>query len=221
MGKRDSVCRFVVGSPDGTYGAVWRIWLRPDDDSVYVSSRESGGQFKVSLHPGQHLAGPTSPEVERLRLAGRVAPRRSVWDPPADKHPGYTRLYMLVEPMSEVVYRIPQTDGSKLCWVPPGPDGSAIEFQVWRVPAEALPFRTSSCDSLWTAPMANGEAVCLLWRTVDFNTPDLISQVQRYRREAASHPEFVAQRRPDRQYGTLVDAVFNPTGESFLLHVAL
>lgn len=41
--------RFAVGWPTHR-SSVWRLWANPNKDDVYLSTRQSAGEFKFSLH---------------------------------------------------------------------------------------------------------------------------------------------------------------------------
>jgi hypothetical protein len=221
MARRSAVVRFGVGDPNGVHGAVWRMWTGVGDESVYISGQTFGGQYKVSLHPTKHLAGLTAEEQRILRERGQLPPLRASWSPSGELLPGVERLYVVVEPRSEVVYTgaVPKAT-AVLFWAPP-PEGWATEFQIWKAPASSPTFVAEGTRQFWTAPLGNLSMLALCVRDVEFNAGYLQETIQEYRNAAMQTKAIREEVQAGAEFGILVDAVHNPSGMPFQLHVAV
>lgn len=216
---KGGVVRFGVGDPTGPHGQVWRLWVDKSGDSGYLACHNLGAYIKVSFHKRAHLSGFTTEERRHMRDAGMSVPRRFEWQPPPEQTPGYRRYMLIVEPASEVSYLSSWPNPERVMWLPAPPAGHAVEFQIWETPWFEGMFQTTSTTALWSAPMSDNRALRLTYRTVEFNTPYLVGEIEKFRKMAwsvAGVREMVSQ---GRDIGMFVEATWDQTGDPFWLHV--
>ncbi len=128
--------RFAVGQP-GHRSSVWRLWANRATDDVYLATRQSASSFKISLHAsgdwhvqwvGQdrgtvlHTPGPGR------TVSGRIMAR---WFRPPSSRAGWTDAMSIWVPAEDVVAVPGDGDrGTGVRWVPPPPQGAAVEFRL-------------------------------------------------------------------------------------------
>jgi hypothetical protein len=140
--KKTSALRFAAGEP-GRRGTVWRLWGAKNADDVYLASRASAHEFKVSLHQ----SGDWRLQVIDLRKEndthfGKLDPERGrvlhQWARPAADEAGWTRAVTIRVP-SEHVSVVPN-DGVKfddVRWIKAPQPGHTLVFEVVLVPINA------------------------------------------------------------------------------------
>jgi hypothetical protein len=93
-----SVIRVAVGTPDA-HGSTWRVWHSGSADDLYVGTRSTAGEMKVSLHAsGDFRYAFTQQHVESDRAL--VTPDRRViqqWRP-LEIQPGAWQAFSVREP---------------------------------------------------------------------------------------------------------------------------
>ena len=100
--------RFAVGEP-GLRGTVWRLWASRDTDDVYLASRQTAGEVKVSLHDSGdwrlQVVDPDRPKTVVFgdvggRAQGRVLDR---WQRPEANTVGWVHAITIVLPERHLV----------------------------------------------------------------------------------------------------------------------
>jgi hypothetical protein len=125
--------RFAVGEP-GRRGTVWRLWANTGVDDVYLASRHSAREMKISLHASgdwrYQIVQPEVPKTIRIvpirdPLVGRVI---HAWQRPEADAVGWRDTLTIVTPGDQLV-RVPDDD-VKITWCPaPGP-GEQVELRL-------------------------------------------------------------------------------------------
>jgi hypothetical protein len=127
------VIRFASGPASCPSSSNWRLWVKGSE--IYLATRQTGGEFKLSLHSsGTWNSAFTFESNARLtdRGSGRVTRRHSTWTRPAEFAPGWTKGPSVVIPWvswhdeltGPVVYH-PETT-----WYPAPPEAGEICFTL-------------------------------------------------------------------------------------------
>lgn len=128
--------RFAVGEP-GRRGTVWRLWANRDKNDVYVSSRMSAGDLKVSLHQTGdwrlQFVKPEGPTKVFYRGIGEHRKGRVLdqWSRPAPNRIGWVHALSIVMPESHISI-VPEdtVKWDDVRWCPaPGP-GTQVELEI-------------------------------------------------------------------------------------------
>lgn len=129
----ETVCRFVVVSPDGRRSSEWRVWTAQEgkapSDDVYLAPRSHVVDFKISLHYGDNTGQYGLSQA--IRDASRPGDKKALlrWDlATAEIFPGWKPAYLLQFPESELA-EVPLKGESAI--ILPAPDiGSALQIMV-------------------------------------------------------------------------------------------
>lgn len=221
MGRSDTVLRFGVGSPAGPRGEVWRLWVPKAGDSAYLSGHNLGRRYKISFHPTAHLSGLTTEESRRLRATDKEVLPRHQWQQRSEAAPGFRRLFLVVEPSSEVIYRAPWAGSWDVSWVPEAPPGWATEFQLWKTRTRGSRFERAGFRTIWDTSMQGDDVLSVLMRAVQFDSPELTRWLSETRRRLLSVPDVARRLQSGAELGELVEATWDLTGEPFQIHLAL
>jgi hypothetical protein len=128
--------RFAVGEP-GRRGTIWRLWASRDTDDVYLGSRHTAGEVKVSLHQSGdwrlQIVDPERPKTVYINGGeggrdGRILDR---WARPKPNPVGWTHALSIVLPERHLV-TIPN-DGVRwddVRWCPAPRPREQVEFEV-------------------------------------------------------------------------------------------
>ena len=157
MSKESETYRFAVGSPDGPRSSTWRIWVEKDS-SIYIGPRDTGGQFKVSLHP----RGYWRVEGHRIDPPG---PRLFDTFTPAEVQPGLRRGVTIVIPWLAVHQpKHGRIEPGMVHWLPMLADGHVSVVDLAVADPAAGEFAAGP-EILAVNPLANGSTVWLLHST--------------------------------------------------------
>lgn len=122
--------RFTVGDPDGR-GTVWRLFANPNADDVYLASRHSAGEFKVSFHEsGDWRVQTIRPREVRFKMLngpqGRIL--MQWWRPDADEA-GWTHAVSIVLPSGHLP-NVPVKPSEDIQWIQGPPEGHYVELGI-------------------------------------------------------------------------------------------
>lgn len=128
--------RFTVGEPHRR-GTIWRLWANRGSDDVYLGSRNTAGEVKVSLHQSGdwrlQMVAPESPKTVHFHNAqgsrnGRILDR---WNRPTPNTVGWTHALSIVLPEHHLVtVRDDDVRWYDVRWYPaPLPD-EQVEFEI-------------------------------------------------------------------------------------------
>jgi hypothetical protein len=135
MSSEKDTVRFGVGSPTRERSSVWRLWVTPNSNDIYLAPRVSAHEFKASLHQsGVWRIGVTKEHQESdWSLIGPDQDRAMrKWARPPELIPGLTTAFHVVVPWSEVAlpsHRRPEKRG-RVFWAPIPPPGRVAVFSV-------------------------------------------------------------------------------------------
>lgn len=204
LGK-NSALRFATGVP-GHRSTVWRLWGAKNADDVYLASRASAGEFKVSLHQSGDwrlqaidLRKENDTHFGNLDAGqGRILHQ---WRRPAADEAGWTRAVTIRVPF-EHLSAVP-SDTVKFAdvrWIRAPKPGQTLLFDVVLAPmnADQATIRTFDLDPEDFAAVVDvcrlpgGEIVLVLAFTVP--TPagtleEIDEQLQRYAADGFAAPE--------------------------------
>lgn len=132
---KNTALRFAAGEP-GHRGTVWRLWGAKNADDVYLASRTSAHEFKVSLHQsGDWRLQAIDLRKENDTHFGNLDPGQGrilhQWARPAADEAGWTRAVSIRIP-SEHLSVVP-FDGVKYTdvrWIKAPPQGHTLTFEV-------------------------------------------------------------------------------------------
>jgi hypothetical protein len=105
---KKTALRFAVGEP-GRQGTIWRLWASRDTADVYVGSRRTAGEVKVSLHHSGNwrlqIVEPARPKTVHFQDVevsrdGRILDR---WTRPKSNPVGWTHALSIVLPARHLV----------------------------------------------------------------------------------------------------------------------
>jgi hypothetical protein len=144
---------------------VWRLWLVPSKNDVYIAARNAAAAFKVSLHQsGRWRVGFTNPDDPLIPKGRDRAVHK--WHRPPELAPGMTRAFEIGIPATEIAL-LP--DAAKhhpdTVWFEPPPKDQAMNFDVFLARpdvdlSEGWPGRDSMGTQLiFDSRMSNGEHV--------------------------------------------------------------
>ena len=126
--------RFAAGEP-GRRGTVWRLWANRNTNDVYVASRHTAAEFKVSFHASGdwrvQIVQPDQPKSIHIRdLVGDQSGRILFqWRRPAPDDAGWTYGISIVLPDGHLV-DTPVDQWEDVQWhIPPGED-EQVEFVI-------------------------------------------------------------------------------------------
>ncbi len=175
-----SELRFGVRAVSGRRGATWKAWTDGGSASdFYVSCRALGGEMKASFHQsGQwHVSHTRDFHANQFDSSRPKPPTRFIdkWSRPADLSPGFTLALRVIVPWSAATspaHNEPET----ITWVPPAPEGMAVEFAVVltspECPVAGWPCKTSMNSQLvGSFPLVSGERVWIIWTVQPFAPP--------------------------------------------------
>jgi hypothetical protein len=167
----------LVGDEEGRgpRSTLWRIFTGRRTSDVYIGARPIAGDVRVSLHEHgpwrfaftkQHAEGPGSfvpPGEDRAR---------SKWARPPEFAQGLTRAFIIVIPSSELrVQLISDRLKKPAVWIPPPPDGSQVEIDVFfhrsRAPGTWPGERSLGTRLLYGQLLPNGEELLVVSRVVE------------------------------------------------------
>jgi hypothetical protein len=134
--SKKTALRFAVGEP-GRRGTIWRLWASRDTDDVYLGSRHTSGEVKLSLHQSGdwrlQVVNPDRPKTVRFgRLdgshEGRILDR---WRRPETNAVGWTHALTIILPEQHMV-PIPDDDvpWEDVRWLSPPGRGEHVAFEV-------------------------------------------------------------------------------------------
>ncbi|MPZ60483.1 MAG: hypothetical protein GEU93_04135 [Propionibacteriales bacterium] len=194
-GKKTAL-RFAVGEP-GRRGTIWRLWASRETDDVYLGSRHTAREAKMSLHQSGdwrfQIVDPERPKTVRLHdfegtPDGRIIHR---WARPKPNAVGWTHAVSIVLPAHHLV-TIPD-DGVRwddVRWCPAPRPGAQVEFQVKIVSPDrgVVSYREliesggrlAVMDAL---QLASGDVAIVLALTV-VTTEDEAAEIARYEEKA-------------------------------------
>jgi len=167
--------RWAVGSKEGPRSAVWRIWANRND--VYLSARYAASDYKVSLHAsGKWRVAFTEHHLTRPQPLLSAGSDRALdrWDRPDEFAPGWTRAFLIMIPVSEVVPpAVPVDKPDEVVWIEPPPLNSVAHFDVVLSAPDARGARdgrgfaapegyTETTEVVTLFDLPNGERVWLL-----------------------------------------------------------
>lgn len=139
--KKSSALRFAVGMP-GHRGTVWRLWGMKNADDVYLASRTSAHEFKVSLHhSGDWRLQAIDLRRENDTHFGDLDPEQGrilhQWSRPAPDEAGWTRAVTIRTPF-EHLSKVPNDDVKfdDVRWIKPPEPGHSLVFDIVMVPVD-------------------------------------------------------------------------------------
>ncbi|MFI5623794.1 hypothetical protein ACIA03_10030 [Nocardioides sp. NPDC051685] len=152
--KKNRALRFAAGEP-GHRSTVWRLWGAKNADDVYLASRSSAGEFKVSLHQsGDWRFQAIDLRKENDTHFGGLDPVQGrllhQWTRPAADEAGWTRAVTIQIPFEHL--SVVPNDGVKYSdvrWIRALRPGHTLMFEVVLVPldAEQVVVRSFDLDS--------------------------------------------------------------------------
>jgi hypothetical protein len=135
---KKTALRFAVGEP-GRRSTVWRLWANAGTDDVYVASRQTAGEMKVSLHQsGDWRAQIVEPDrAKSVHFGARSAEDGRIlhrWQRPEANAVGWTHAVTIVLPGDQLsVVPNDQVRWDDVRWLPaPGLEEQA-EFDIYIV----------------------------------------------------------------------------------------
>lgn len=141
LGKKGAL-RFAAGEP-GYRATIWRLWSTANTDDVYLASRQSAGEFKVSLHQsGDWRLQAIDLSKDNDTHFGNLDPEQGRvlhrWSRPAPDEAGWTRAVSIHVP-SEHISEVPRdaVRCTDVRWIKAPPAGRTLLFEVVLVPVEA------------------------------------------------------------------------------------
>lgn len=183
-GKKTAL-RFAYGRP-GRRGTIWRLWSNRDAADVYVASRATAGEMKVSLHESGdwrlQIVDPIRPKTVHFAdhdpQDGRILGQ---WSRPAPNEAGWTKALTIALPGTEVT-RVPADgvsfDDVRWCKAPGKREQG--EFVVWLVRPDrgahnlrVLLTEGVHIDVVDSLELADGQAVVVLGLVGPRRTGDL------------------------------------------------
>lgn len=127
--------RFAVGWPRRR-GTVWRLWAAPRSDELYLASRHSAGEFKVSMHESgdwrAQLVNPSKPKKAQFHALdgpfdGRILVR---WRRPEPNESGWIHALGILVPEHHLIELPIDNKSNDILWhQPPGP-GQFVELHI-------------------------------------------------------------------------------------------
>jgi hypothetical protein len=134
--------RFGVGSTSGPQSSVWTLWVNEGKSDVYVGAEVVVGIQKLSFHQtGEFRFGYTKEWARAHDVTGTPSGGRlwEKWDRPPPAPDGFTKVFYIMVPGSEL--RVPAErlkDGS-VEWVDPPPPGLWVQMTMWFRPTARGP----------------------------------------------------------------------------------
>lgn len=135
--SKKAAVRFVFGKPTRR-GTIWRLWAPPRTGDVYLASRMTAGETKISLHESgdwrHQIVNPHAPmtvEISSPPVDGRILHR---WQRPAANDVGWALALTIVLPgthLPVIPWDMPSTDDVR--WCPAPTKRQQGEFDVWIV----------------------------------------------------------------------------------------
>src|SRR4051794_19331119 len=103
--KRARELRFGTGTGNDPFTPAWKIWSNRSD--IYLATRQIGGDFKISLHPGWWGAAYT--KQSGITVGDTDSRTARTWPVPPEEKPGWTRgpIIKIVRPFPEEDFDIP------------------------------------------------------------------------------------------------------------------
>lgn len=134
--SKKTALRFAVGEP-GRRGTIWRLWANRDTDDLYLASRNTAGEMKVSLHQSgdwrMQIVNPERPKTVHFHdfdgsRDGRILDR---WTRPEPNAIGWTHALSIVLPERHLV-AIPSDNvrPDDVRWCPAPRPGEQVEFEI-------------------------------------------------------------------------------------------
>lgn len=130
--------RFAVGWPRRR-GAVWRLWAAPRSDELYLASRPSAGEFKVSMHESgdwrAQIVNPSKPKKTRFRAIdvpfdGRILAR---WRRPEPNNAGWIHALGILVPEHHLIEMPFDNQTNDILWHQPPEPGQFVELHIYLV----------------------------------------------------------------------------------------
>jgi uncharacterized protein YndB with AHSA1/START domain len=146
-----SVIRVAIGAPEA-HGSTWRVWQSGSADDLYVGTRGTAGEIKVSLHAsGDFRYAFTQPHVESDRAL--VTPDQRVierWRPLAVQ-PGVRLAFSMRQPWFAATMTDPLK--AKVTLVPSASEGNQRVLSVVMVHAGIRPVATAPAGGMPIGPV--------------------------------------------------------------------
>ncbi len=180
--------KFGVRAISGRCAATWRVWSNGGtENDVYVACRALGGELKASLHQsGQwHISYSKRFFADGFQPAHRPSTRfPDTWSRPEPIRPGFTVAHRIVVPWYAATSR-PYGQHEDVLWVPPAPEGHAVEFTIiftdLRAPTGEWPgSRSMKSGLVGSFPLPSGELVWVVWTVQPFSLPENIAGAPKY-----------------------------------------
>lgn len=125
--------RLCIGEPHGPRSSTWRIWSNPNKSDVYVTVRNLGGTFKVSLHEsGNWRFGFVDAAAAAHRGFIDAGADRAVhkWERP-EAIERVTKGLEIIVPRSELrATPSADDDDPKVIWLSPPPDDFSARILI-------------------------------------------------------------------------------------------
>jgi hypothetical protein len=122
--------RFAVGGLDAPRSSTHRIWTARHTPDVYLATRAVAGVQKVSLHAsGRWQHSFVSDEKARPFLPAGASRHVDRWTRPPEFGPGWTRMYVVMVPGTEL-RRYKHREPGDVVFVPPPRPYHAVYFEV-------------------------------------------------------------------------------------------
>lgn len=121
--------RFTVGEPD-CRSTIWRLFANANLDDVYLASRHSAGEFKVSLHQsGDWRLQTVRPNGIRIKMFGEAPEGRALmrWQRPAAEETGWTFALSIVVPAGHLL-NVPPEPWEDVQWIAAPREGHHVEL---------------------------------------------------------------------------------------------
>lgn len=136
--SKKAAVRFALGEP-GRRGTIWRLWAPPKTGDVYLASRMTAGEAKISLHQSGdwrfQMVDPQRPKTIHLpnppAHGGRILHQ---WSRPSPNDVGWIRALTITLPgthLPAIPWDMPDVDDVR--WCPAPTEQQQAEFDVWIV----------------------------------------------------------------------------------------
>ena len=132
---KKTALRFAVGGPR-LRSTIWRLWANAGTDDIYIASRQTAGEMKVSLHQSGdwrvQVVQPDRPKTvhfgARVIEDGRVLHR---WQRPESNAVGWTHALSVVVPGSQLsVVPNDRVRWDDVRWLPAPGIEEQVEFDI-------------------------------------------------------------------------------------------
>jgi hypothetical protein len=133
--SKRAALRFAVGEP-GRRGTIWRLWANSGTDDVYLASRQTAGEVKISFHQSgdwrMQIVQPDRPKTVRFGPRpdeeGRVLHR---WQRPEPNAVGWIHALTIALPGQQLsVVPGDQVRWDDVRWLPSPQPHEQAEFDI-------------------------------------------------------------------------------------------